>query len=242
MPSPGRFGVALAGLMLLAMADSASAEEVLPPSALPYDLSYEEWSAKWCQWNFGQDTNHAEWVGWSGVCEGPGSRVRFLAGAPGQITVTRKITIDVQTPLFFPIVSTTDDNTACPISDFTTNTPAELAAAAAANWSAVTVTTCAIDGVAVAGLENPASTDYLVVSPPFSYTTAKEGGALGVIEGEYCIPGGTTIYPAVAEGVYLMLSPFSPGKHTIHNTAVVGPVSAPYFTQDITYDITVIRP
>jgi hypothetical protein len=238
---PGRFGSAVAGLLLTVLAASSSSGQVLPPSSLPYGLSYEEWSAKWCQWNFGQDTNDLELVGWSGICEGPGSSVRFLLGAPGPITVTRHITIDEKTPLFFPILSATADNTACPVSDFTSNTPAQLAAEAAGNWSAVTVTSCSIDGVAVAGLDNPASTEYLVQSGPFSYTTAEHGNALGLLESEYCIPGGMTIYPAVSDGVYLMLAPLSRGKHTIHNVAVVGPVSAPYFTQDITYDITVLR-
>jgi hypothetical protein len=241
IPRSAGFGLALGGLLLLAVAASSSAEEVLPPSSLPYGLSYEEWSAKWCQWNFGLDTNHEEFVGWPGICEGPGSRVRFLLGAPGPITATRKISIGDKTPLFFPILSTTDDNTACPVSDFTSYTADQLAAVAAGNWTAVSETDCTIDGVAVAGLESPATTEYLIQTPAFSYTTAQHGGALGVIEGEYCIPGGTTIYPAVADGVWLMLSPFSPGKHTIHLVAVVGPVAAPYFTQDITYEITVCR-
>ena len=80
----------------------------------------------------------------------------------------------------------------------------------------------------------------LVQSPPFSYTTAEEGNFLAGIQGEPCIPGGMTVYPAVADGVYLMLSPLSPGKHTIHFVGVVGPDGA-YLTQDITYDITVTR-
>src|SRR5580658_9221722 len=111
---PCRLGPAVAGLLLLAIGASSSAAEVLPPSSLPYGLSYEEWSAKWCQWNFGLDTNQVEFVGWSGTCEGPESQVRFLLGASGPITVTRKITINDQTPLFFPVLSATDDNTACP--------------------------------------------------------------------------------------------------------------------------------
>jgi hypothetical protein len=40
--------LAIAGLMLLGMAFRSSAgETVIPPSDLPYGLSYEEWSAKW---------------------------------------------------------------------------------------------------------------------------------------------------------------------------------------------------
>ena len=41
-----------------------------------------------------------------------------------------------------------------------------------------------------------------------------------------------TIYPAVADGVYLMLSPLSPGKHTIHFVGVVGPGGAPFVNEE----------
>ena len=80
IPRPGRFGPALAGLLLLGIAASSSSGQVLPPSSLPYGYSYEEWSAKWWQWNLGQYTNHLELVGDPGICRGPASRVRFLAG------------------------------------------------------------------------------------------------------------------------------------------------------------------
>ena len=53
--------------------------------------------------------------------------------------------------------------------------------------------------------------------------------------------GGVTIYPAVADGVYLMLSPLKSGKHTIHTVGVVGPLASPFVVEDVTYDITVDR-
>ncbi|MGA3143313.1 MAG: hypothetical protein ABSF10_09775 [Verrucomicrobiota bacterium] len=236
IPRPVRFGSALAGLLLLVIAASSSSGQVLPPSSLPYGLSYQEWSAKWWQWNLGQDTNYVELVGEPGICTGPASRVLFLAGAPGSITVTNHVIIPAKTPLFFTILSAEADNTGCPMTSLTAD---ELAAEATGAWSAVTATTCTIDGVAVAGLDNPTNTIYNVVSPPFSYTTAEHGNFLPVFNGVTCIPGGTTIYPAVADGVYLMLSPLSPGKHKIHFVGEVGPGGI-YVTEDITYDITVL--
>ena len=240
---PGRLGSVLAGLLLLGIAASSSAQ-VLPPSSLPYGYSYQEWSAKWWQWTLGQSTNNLELVGYSGICEGPASRVAFLAGVyipgSGGISIeTNHVTILADTPLFFPILSIWVDNTGCPTNTFTSLTADELAAEAAGDWSAVTVTTCTIDGVPVAGLDNPTNTAYLVQSPPFSYTTAEHGTVLADF-GEPCIPGGLTVYPAVADGVYLMLSPLSPGKHSIHFVGVVGPVSSPFVEDDITYDITVL--
>jgi hypothetical protein len=237
----GWLGSALAALILLSIAASSSAQ-VLPPSSLPYGYSYEEWSAKWWQFYMGQSTNHIEWVGNPDISRGPASRVRFLNGSPVTTTETRQVTIPAETPLFFAILGFVADNTACPVTAFTTNGPDIIAAEAAGGWSgAATLTTCTIDGVPVAGMDEPTNTIYNVVSPSFSYTTAEFGNVLGLVEGEPCIPGGLTIYPAVADGVYLMLSPLSPGKHTIHFVGVAGPLSAPFLKIDLTYDITVTR-
>jgi hypothetical protein len=114
-----------------------------------------------------------------------------------------------------------------------------LAAEVIGGWSAVTLTTCTIDGVAVEGLDNPVTSNYNIVSPPFSYTIAEKDSIISLVEGEDCIPGGMTIYPAVADAAYLMLAPLKPGKHTIAFVGVWGPVSAPNLQLDITYDVTV---
>jgi len=243
MRRPGHCGSALAALLLLGIAASSSSGQILPPSSLPYGFSYQEWSAKWWQFMLRQSTNHLESLGSPAICEGPASRVRFLA-APGLLiggtaSVTNHVTILAETPLFLSILSTWVDNTGCPT--FTSLTADQLAAAAAGDWSAATVTTCTIDRVAVPGLDNPTDTVYNVVSPPFSYTTAEKDNMLAGVFGEPCIPGGMTIYPVVADGVYLMLSPLSPGKHSIHAVGVVGPASAPYVVEDVTYDIKVTR-
>jgi hypothetical protein len=78
---------------------------------------------------------------------------------------------------------------------------------------------------------------YNVVSPAFSYTVAEKGNMLGIVEGEDCIPGGMTIYPAVSDGIYLMISPFKAGKHVIHFVA-----SSPSISVNVTEDITVTEP
>lgn len=236
-----RFGSALAALMLSGLAASAAPEQVLPPSSLPYGLSYQEWAAKWWQYFYGQSTNHMDSLGSPNICEGPASRVLFLKGAPGSTTETNRATILPDTPLFFAILAFTADNTACPITDFTTNSADVLAQEAIAGWTAdATLATCTIDGVAVPGLDSPTNTIYNVVSVPFSYTTAEKDNIVAVSEGEPCLPGGLTVYPAVADGVYLMLSPLSRGKHSIHFVGVAGPVSSPFLKIDITYEITVL--
>ncbi len=231
---------AVAGLMLVTSAATPAAGQVLEPRSLPYGLSYEEWSAKWWQFFYGQSTNDMEPLGSPGICEGSASRVLFLNGAPTSTTETNHATILADTPLFLAILAFTADNTACPVTDFTTNSADVLTAEAVSGWnSAATLTTCTIDGVVVPGLENPTNTIYNVVSVPFSYTTAEKDNIVAVSEGEPCLPGGLTVYPAVADGVYLMLSPLSPGKHKIHFVGEAGP-GGTYLKIDITYEITVL--
>jgi hypothetical protein len=238
---PGRFASALSAILLLVITASSSSGQVLPPSSLPYGYSYQEWSVKWWQWSLGLSTNHMDLVGAPDICSGPARDVRFLAGVYGFGTnvVTRKVTIAPGTPLFFSILSFNADNTSCPLSTFTTNTAAQLATEAVEGWASALVTTCTIDGVAVEGMEEPTNSIYNVVSPAFSYTTAEKDNDLSIIEGEDCIPGGLTIYPAVADGIYLMLSPLKPGHHTITFAGVVGPLSAPSVDDEATYDIAV---
>jgi hypothetical protein len=226
--------------MLVTSAATSAVGQVLEPGSLPYGLSYEEWSAKWWQFFYGQSADNVQPLGSPGICEGPASRVLFLNGAPTSATETKQATIFADTPLFLAILAFTADNTSCPANTFTTNSANVLAAEAVSGWnSAATLTTCTIDGVAVPGLENPTNTIYNVVSVPFSYTTAEKDNIVAVSEGEPCLPGGLTVYPAVADGVYLMLSPLSPGKHKIHSVGEAGPGGA-FLKIDLTYDITVL--
>jgi hypothetical protein len=225
---------AAAGLMSATAAPAPVEDKILQPASLPYGLSYEEWSAKWWQWYMGLETNHIEFVGAPDICSGPASHVRFLYGAPGTTTATRHVTLGPDVSLSFPVLGYIADNTACPVSDFTTNTGAELTAEVIGGWNGVTLTTCTLDGVAVEGLDDPQTSIYDVVAPAFSYTVAEKNSIISLVEGEDCIPGDMTIYPAVADGVYLMLAPLKPGKHTIHFIA-----SAPGLDVNVTYDITV---
>jgi len=241
IPRPGRFGSVLAGLLLLVTAASSAWGQVLPPSSLPYGLSYQEWSAKWWQFYYSQSADHLPTLGSPNICEGPASRVVFLGGEPASTTTTNRVTLLKGTPLFFAILGIQTDNTACPTNAFTTNSADVLTSEAIEGWDgAATVATCTIDGTAIPGLDSPTNTIYNIVSPPFSYTTAEKNNVVAVATGDPCLPGGLTVYPAVADGVYLMLAPLAPGKHTIHYVGVAGPLSAPFLVLDITYEITVL--
>jgi hypothetical protein len=241
-PRFSRFGPAIAALLLGITITSAPAQ-VLPPNSHPYGHSYAEWSAKWWQWSLEQSASHLEVVGKPRDIGGDdGKQVRFLLGAyltGGVVTETNQVTIPDSTPLFFSVLSAWADNSGCP--DFTSFKAGELEDQVKGNWGAVTLTSCTIDGKAVSGLSDPATTDYLFLSPAFGYTTAENDNILAVLFGDTCIDGGTRIYPAVADGVYIMLAPLKPGKHTIHTVGIVGPIPAPYVELDLTYEITVTR-
>jgi hypothetical protein len=200
-----------------------------PPAATPYGISYADWAAKWWQWNLSQSKDQTNLA--SGPIIGP---VQFLAGAPGSITATRNVTLPAGTAVFFSILSTWDDNSDCP--NFDTNTLAQLQATADGNWSAAAETTCTIDGVPVTGLDNPQTTSYYAQATPFSYVTAANDSVINLP----CVPGGTAVSPAVADGVYVMSAPLAPGLHTIHFVGIVGPTNAPYVHQDLTYQITAL--
>jgi hypothetical protein len=244
----GPLGSLLTALLLLTNTASTSSAQALPPDIHPYGLSYQEWAVKWLQWSFSLSTNNLELVGSPDIHCGDASKVRFLAGVyiPGNngITIeTREITVDPGTPLFLSVLDNQDDNTGCNGNelDFATNTVSELLGTVEGNWGYVTSTTCTVDGVPVPGLSDPATSPYLVITPPYAYTTAKEGNVVANLYGVPCLPGDFTVYPSVAEGVFLMIPPLSPGKHVIAFAGIVGPASAPYVEADLTYDITVRR-
>ncbi len=230
---------AAASSLLAALNVSATGITILPPESLPYGLSYQEWAAKWWQWSLSQATNKIEYGGLPDICDGPASEVRFLAGGPYPTAAVRHITISDRVALFFPVLSVWVDNTGCPT--FTDLTADQLLAEAEGMWGSVTETSCTLDGELVAGMEDPTNSIYLVQSPPFSYTTAPKHNVLAGVYGAPCIGGNVTVYPAVADGIFLMLAPLKPGKHTIHFVGIVGPASAPYVDVDVTYDITCVR-
>jgi hypothetical protein len=225
-------------LLLLAAALPTRANGIVPPYFYPGLL------ARWWQWTlaFPADADPAsDTAPQESAQSGP---VWFLAGVHGSAqtgvisVVTRQITVPGGKLLFFPVLSNWTDNSGCPT--YTDFTVPELRAQIAGAWSPVTETSCTIDGVPVPGLGNPQSTPYLVHSTVFSYTLASHDNLLAADFGEPCIPDGTTVFPAVAQGVCLMLAPLSPGHHTIRLVGIVGPAANPFVEIDLTYNVAVV--
>lgn len=118
---------------------------------------------------------------------------------------------------------------------------AQLTAELQGGWSAVTATSCTIDGVAMIGVDNPTNSPYLIQTRPFSYTVAAHDNVLANYPGfvgETCIPDGTTVNTTLAEGICVMIRPLPVGTHTI----LIGAQAPAYgLTYGVTFDITVAR-
>jgi hypothetical protein len=255
LPAGGITAAAAALALLLTAPSPAVADEdsptnpdgIKPPlvQTEPYGMTYGEWSAKWWQWTMAFPSNADPASNTAPPDSAQSGKVWFLATAHGSVTVggsatvTRSLTVPNGKALFFPMLAVIDDNTGCPTYNNPLLTAGQLAAQAADIFTAVSKTTCTIDGVAVPGLDDPQHTLYRVQSPAFTYTVASHNNLLAAIFDGPCIPDGITVTPAVSDGVFLMVAPLSAGPHTIHFVGVVGPVATPFFFKDITYNITV---
>jgi hypothetical protein len=191
---------------------------VIPPvvETHPYGLTYAGWLAKWWQWSLAFPVSSDPEYGTADLSAGQSGDVWFLPSPLGGGTATRTGTVPEGTALFVPVLTFEADNTGCPT--YTDLTVAQLTAELAGGWSTVTATSCTIDGVAVAGLDDPTNSVYLVTTRPFSYTVAAYDNVLANYPGfvgETCIPDGTTVNPTVAEGMCVMIRPLSVGTHTI---------------------------
>src|SRR5258708_13784621 len=215
---------------------------VFPINSSPYGQTYGQWSARWWQYAFQQTTLD--------ICatDKPGSKVTFLAGtSPGP--VTNSCTVPTGNAIMFPLFNvewsaveavaqgnqTPGQTCLVPTQPNGTSYAALLACATAQANNALPPNAsleAVVDGVTLQNLTN-----YRAVSPPPPFTfTAVSGNPFG-------LPPGSS--QSVADGFWIMLTPMSPGKHTIHFAATVpfpnvNPPATPFtFTLGTTYNLTV---
>jgi len=192
---------------------------VFPPGSAPYGKQYSEWSAAWWQWAYSIPADQNPVADSTGEFSDVGQRgpVFFLAGNFGGVTV-RECNVPSGKGILLPLFNV-------PWVQFPTDPPytipelRDILGAFAAN----PVLACEIDGRAVPNL-----LDYREQSIVFS-VTVPPGNLLGLDPGTY--------EPCVDEGYYLMLPPFSPGRHTLHFAASNSDGS---FSLDVTYHLTVL--
>ena len=192
---------------------------IIPPGSTYRGQSYGEWGAQWWKTIFSipvVDGYHPLIGG--GAFEGE-KGVVFLAAAAGGVTID--VTIRPGASLFVPVL-----NSECSVLEpdpFHGDDEAEMRACANGHIDHTSGLIAVIDGVPVQDLAA-----YRVESPLFEFGPLPPDNVLGA-------PAGTTSL-AVDAGVYLMLTPLSPGSHTIH---VRGTFDEFDFTIDTTFNITV---
>ena len=211
---------------------------VFPPQAHPYGVSFQEWAARYWQRTLSLPVDAASYA--APLSDGQSGQAWVIAGPlDGPTTATVQFSIPEGKAMLISPLTYWVDNANCP--SFTDFTVDDLRGQVAAEWSQVTETSCTIDGVTIPGLSNPQDSPYLFDSTVFSYTLPDHDTYPTVLFGATCIPNGTTIDGAVAEGEFLMIKPLPVGQHIIHGTDVVGPADAPFLVVDVTYVITVTK-
>jgi hypothetical protein len=204
-------------------ADAGPNPRVLPPQSQPYGQSYGQWSAAWWQWFMehpmtghpGVDSPDFD------VRSGQSGNVWFLATPFG--TVERTVTIPAGKALFVALAnaeaSSLEGNA----------TEADQRANAA--WAAdhIVSVSCSVDGIPVNNLAA-----YRVQSPEFSFTAPDPW---------IFSPAPSGAGTSVADGYFVMLTPFSRGIHTIHlagafhfSVAAGDPFDGD-FSLDVTYHV-----
>ncbi len=191
-----------------------------------------EWSGAWWQWAWAIPDSVHPLLDSSGfyASQGQSGPVFFIGGSFVPGTYQRTITVPEGKALFFPLLNSSIDNYICGtfVPKLTINEMRKLAEAGQNSPQRLILE---IDGKAVGNLDR-----FRVTSPVYSVF-------LG--EGALCTPTasifiGTTppgeYMQQVSDGYYVMVKPFSRGRHTIR----LGGTSADgSFTLDVTYYITV---
>lgn len=200
-----------------------SLSAVLPPASMPYGMSYGEWSALWWQWALGISVSNHPLLDLGGCEVGQSGPVWFLGGAFTGTATTRECTAPSGKAIFFPILNAECSTVEAP--PFYGGNEEELRSCAIAfmDYTDFGSLRASVDGQEIANLNG-----YRFTSPMFDFTLPADN-LMG-------LPAGTA-GSSVSDGVWLMLTPLSAGRHTIH---FEGSIPAFAFTLDVTYQLTVL--
>lgn len=209
----------LSGLLVQAAGPLAVSAHAAPPvvDLQTYGSSYGEFSARWWQWLLSIPKATSPILDTSGTYGGQGQvdDVWFLAGTFGG-TVTRSCTVPAGKPIFFPLLNTSV------FKPYGYESILDLRAGVAATIDGVTSRFCDVDGV---GCDS-----YRVRSPSFTYKAPPR--AL-LPTGWASVAGNSD--PVISDGCWTLLTPLSPGQHTIR----FGGSTNTGFSTDTTYILTV---
>jgi len=209
---------------------------VIDRDSVAYGRTYSEWSAAWEQWADSIPVaNHPLFD--NGDCSvGQSGPVWFLGGKfcatyntnCGYAGVTRTCTVPAGKALYLP-VGVAEDST---LEEGPTGRQqiADLRSFVGSIMDNATVS-CEIDGAAIPHLKRR----FRVQSPAFGFTIPTDNLFTAVGEGTFAAGA---YFPAVDDGVYVMLAPLRPGHHVIHFVVFFPDVN---FTSDTTYHLTVAK-
>jgi hypothetical protein len=216
---------------------------VMPLNSNPDGHSYEEWAARWWQWEFSMPTTANPIFDTADCSAGQTGHVWFLGGgsvanffpAPGinEVQRTRYCTVPSGTFLFLPIINT--ECSTVPGDNGGDSTPAGLrdcaiGARSLINYSTLSAT---LDGVPIHSLPQ-----YDITSPLFTYGPLPNNNVLQLFG--LTAPEGTTAQ-SVSDGIHLMFHPLAAGAHTLHFFSEFDFGGGNEFIQDITYELNVTR-
>jgi hypothetical protein len=232
---------ACSALAMLACVAPAGAADRHPFVVPPFAKSYDILSVAWWQWALRQPIATNPLTDDTGARCGNGQfgPVFFIGGDfnGNRVPITRdQCKVPAGKALFFPMVNAVDVHV--PGLD-TQDTPQLI-------WDDLQVTSAfsvsslhaSIDGVDVRNLD-PATTPYRGCAGPVSACAPRSFSLRLPADNLFGIAAG--VYrPAVADGFYLLLAPLKPGPHTI-TFGGQGHLGTD-FSQDITYQLTVMEP
>jgi hypothetical protein len=210
-----RAGLAMATLLFVFAAtglSSSHAQGNPNPGVVPINEQYSTLSAQWWQWALSQQVATSPLFDLTGAQAANGQpgngNLFFLAGLIGTsgdplfAHAERTITIHAGTRLFFPILNSEGDNAGVD-PPFTVPQLRNITAFFA---NQVTRLYATIDGRAVQNLAG-----YRTLSPVFGYNLP----ATDNLYQFFGLDVSGAQFPAVGDGYYLLLTPLSPGNHTL---------------------------
>jgi hypothetical protein len=220
-------------LTMIAAAPAARASIIPRDSSTSNGNDYGDWSVLWWQWllSIPAATNPALDSTGANCGQKQAGPLWFLAGNFGGPAVTRDCTVPAGKSIFFPLVnaifgagvgdcSPTNPRVPCNLAD--------LRVAATASMDSVTLE-ADLDGTPLD------VSNQRVQSPEFT-VTYPNGNIVGVVRAGNV--GRGTFMPNVGDGYWVMLTPLSPGSHTLHWRAEVtgGPFAGEVI--EVTYHLT----
>jgi hypothetical protein len=206
--------------------DQSSSGRIDGPKVLGKTIG--EWSAIWWQWAFIEPPDSNPLLDTTGEFADKNQKgpVWFLAGFSGSGEATRDVTIPQGKYILFPIVNFVDIS----------GNPPMVPPDDEATWRQFLMNNadpfanlvCTLDGTPV--VFNPNTPIVRTQSPTFSVTLGKDNIFSGP-PGKYA--------DCWSDGYWVMLSPLSPGKHSLHFFASAQTPNFDLVTQNVTYNLTV---